>query len=281
MPSTAHISRRDHIKWGHSPPSEPTTTLVLTTKSGWYIDVRILLSPANRHLSSTSVSKPEGSILSNKEDLILEKETRSNAEENLASLGIERLDWGFAGQASSTPHPSGSGPSHSKWEHWVDSKTTLDEPPVSDEGDMFPQPDGRTLEKGRMVNPGSGVEEDYEELWSDQAIEKPPSWTDEGRLSCVVFKCEAEGFKGSIVRLGSYCQGVLRVGDGFCAERWKVASGEDVGKDEGKWIPLAKAGEGSVGCEGVLDLDDRSVTVGRGFMVDGKEWKVTEVNTDW
>jgi hypothetical protein len=276
MRPAANISRRDHIRWGNSPPSEPTTTLVLTTKSGWYVDVRILRPPSEVHLLPNTLLKSEGFIPPAIDDLSLENEPRSNTGKN---LGIERLDWGFAGQATSTPHPTGSGPSHSKWEHWVDSKTSLDDPAVSDEGDMYLQPDGRTLEKGRMVNPVSGVEEDYEEMWRDEIFGKPPSWIDGDRLSCVVWKCEAAGYKGSIVRLGPYCQGVIRVGGSFCAERWKV--GDEESEYAGKWVLLARIGEGSVGCEGALGLDDKSITIGRGFVVDEREWRVTEADTEW
>jgi hypothetical protein len=266
MPSSASISRRDYIKWGQEPASEPTSTLVLTTKSGWYIDVRILLP--NPRLNPDSVP-PE------KDDLALWKETSKHG-----SLSLERLDWGFTGQATSTPSPDGKGPRHSRWEHWVDSKTKIDDPPVSDEGYMYAREDGRTLEKGRMVNPATGVDEDYEEMWADPPVEKPAHWKDDS-LSGVVLKCEQKGIKGSIVRLGSYCQGVLRVGESICAERWTVgAEGDGVG-NVGKWVLLARLGGGEVGCERLFAERDADLRVGVAFANGGREWVVTEVDEEW
>jgi hypothetical protein len=265
MPSSAHISRRDHIKWGSSPATEPTSTLVLTTKSGWYVDVRVLLSTS---------SEPDVSISPAKDDHTLFAETSKDG-----SFGVERLDWAFAGQALSTPGEKG-GPSHSTWEHWVDSKTTLEEPPLSDQGDMFPQPDGRTLEKGRMANPATGVEEDYEELWRDQTIEKPSSWS-EGRFSCVVLKHDGKGVKGSVVRLGRYCQGVLRIDDDFTAERWLFVDGEKEFENGQGWKLLARVGKGKVGCEALIGENDDGIVATKHLHSGGREWVVSEVDDVW
>lgn len=275
---TASISRRDYIRRGTAPFSEPTSTIVLTSKSGWYIDVRILLPEprpdAGQREKLKSVFK-DGDI----DDAEYFEEAKKG------SLTTARLDWAFSGPGHSTP-AKGEEPGFSKWEHWVDSKTGLDEPPEVDEGFMYPQNDGRTLEKGGSVNPDTGEVNTYEEMWRDVPIEKPTTWPDTN-WSCVVAICDepAKQVKGCIMRLGPYCQGVKRVGGNFCAERWKYGYSDAwVG---GKWCLLARVGEGEVGCELLLSSNDdekelgRTVKIGGVLTIGGDEWKVSEIEAEW
>lgn len=114
---------------------------------------------------------------------------------------------------------------HSKWHHWVDSRNE-DAEAVTDEGDMLPQSDGTTIERGSMVNPATGKTADYEECWEDLE----PVGTSDGRQArkaCVLQLHDDENeARGMIVRLGQFCQGVIRVGKYFTVERWQWREGE-------------------------------------------------------
>ncbi|KAI0455672.1 hypothetical protein F5B21DRAFT_187945 [Xylaria acuta] len=141
------------------------------------------------------------------------------------------LDWAFAGISSSEIR---DGVRHSTWRHVVDSRTRTPET-VVDEGDIFPQDDGGTLETGRMANPATGRLTDYEEVWTDLEAEGIPEIDQnsgglvhqpEGR--CVVLElddAEREA-RGMTICLGRYCQSVVRIGDRFAAERWLWEDGE-------------------------------------------------------
>lgn len=157
-------------------------------------------------------------------------------------IPTSRLDWAFAGTSSTEllPDPSATGREivHSTWRHWVDSRYE-DAESVVDEGDMYPRPDGRTLEKGRMINPETGQMTDYEEVWVDVDSTDTTTTTSvradghgeaedggSGRKVCTVLMLEDEehSARGMVIRVGQFCQGVLRVGDGFCLERWEWAA---------------------------------------------------------
>lgn len=264
MPS-AHISRRDYIRWGNSSSSEPTSTLVLTSKTGWYVDVRILRTP-----SSSTEAGGHDSMLDCDDAKIFDGIQKE-------SLKIDRLDWAFSGQGHATP-AHGDLPAKSRWHHWVDSKTLLSEPAIEDEGFMYPQDDGRTLEKGVMVNPETGVESEYEEMWRDIPVWRPKTWN-EGSASCVVLVCEMpeRGIRGAIMRLGHWCQGVLRVGEEVWVERWRFVNEEE----RGKWCLVVRVGDGKVGCEAVFHEDDDELQVGGSVAVGGNDWKVTEICKEW
>lgn len=143
---------------------------------------------------------------------------------------------------------------------------------VKDEGDMYPQPDGRTLEKGSMVNPSTGKLTDYQEMWRDL---DPVATIHEDRdevKACVVLMLEdnAHKAKGMVVRVGQFCQGVLRIGHRFSLERWDWK-----GKEEG-WKRAVRIGDFWLPCgvateEGTLKMDGE---VKYGEFV----WKVVELS---
>ncbi|KAJ0158492.1 hypothetical protein CTA2_11462, partial [Colletotrichum tanaceti] len=192
------ISFREHIRWIPDEASEPTSTIVLTSPQRRFVDLRILKS-------APTADAAQG-----------------------ATHAAKRLEWGIAGTSSSTTLRDGDGAGdgaggqvrHSRWEHWIDSRTT-DPESAADEGDMYEQADGLTLEKGRMVNPATGEETDYEELWRDV---EPVAVVGSGgeAVECIVLRFEDEqaGARGSVVWLGRFCQGISRVGADVTAERW-------------------------------------------------------------
>lgn len=152
---------------------------------------------------------------------------------------------------------------HSVWKHWVDSRTA-DSDNVQDEGDMVDRPDGSILETGRMVNPATGRETDYEEVWWSEVSY--------GRGVCAVLKTEDEekGTRGMMVRLGRWVQGVLRVGERVSVERWVLDSQDG-------WVCRAKIGEGDGLPVGELGDGVGRLRLGGRVEVEGRGWEVVEL----
>ncbi|OIW25695.1 hypothetical protein CONLIGDRAFT_708394 [Coniochaeta ligniaria NRRL 30616] len=193
----ADISLRESIRWLPDSPSEPTSTVVLTSPDKHFVDVRILLP----------LDHPQG---------ILTK---------------DQLDWAFAGRSESAPREMEAEANdngerircgtHSVWKHWVDSRTREAEG-VVDEGDMVDLPGGRTLETGSMVNPATGRVTGYEEVWGSGA----PLGGMEGVV--VVLRTEDGecGRRGVVVRVAQYVQGILRDGDRVMVQRREWREGD-------------------------------------------------------
>ncbi|KAK1511617.1 hypothetical protein CABS01_07575 [Colletotrichum abscissum] len=241
------ISFREHIRWIPDEASEPTSTIVLTSPQRRFVDLRILKqTPTVDGVQDTH--------------------------------GIERLEWGIAGTSSSSTRTDDQGAEvrHSRWEHWIDSRTTEPEN-AADEGDMYERPDGLTLEKGRMVNPATGAETDYEELWRDvEPVTVPPvgAVAEGGEapkgVECVVLKHEDEtgGARGMVVWLGRFCQGISRVGEEVAAERWEWKEGEG-------WRRTVRIGDRALPCE-VLLMTGAALSVGTHVVHEEVVWDVLE-----
>lgn len=167
------------------------------------------------------------------------------------SRDLDKLEWAFAGVSSSEQRTDGDGKqiSHSIWRHWVDSRTRNAES-VVDEGDMVTIPDGTTLETGRMVNPATGVQTDYEEVW--ESVEALPGVDmaapdrAQGVFCAVVRLDEPSGRRGMVIRLGQFCQGIL-VGDDVHVERWEWT-------EEGGWQTTFSVG---------LEVEELHSVIGR------------------
>lgn len=236
------ISTREHIRWGTDPASEPTSTLVLTSPGRHFVDIRIL------------------------------KTALPNKGFNHASLlPRSSIDWAFGGTSSSSlisPNKS-----RAVFKHWVDSRSKDPEKEIVDEGDMVPHPTDRnlTVETGKMVNPATGIETEYEEVWRDEEV------AEAARLLVLRLHDDDSGKRGMFVRLGRYAQGVLRVGNSFTAERWEMDE-----KDERQWKRLFEAGdEGVDSLDGILERIDKIHRVGDELRLDGGvggKWTVIEAN---
>ncbi len=243
-----------------SPPNEPTSTLVLTSYTSYYVDVRILTSALSEAFAS---SDPQHNI----------------------------VEWAFAGKSytttttrsgSSAGQDLGEPSNHVVWEHWIDSKPTNS---VADEGDMYIQPNGDVLERGIQKDPLSGeVVGEYEELWTDLPVETVPAEDidsdSDKKMSVVIIRTEDGGEKvtGMVVRVGRVCQGVMTTPDGrgLDVERWKYVEKEgEGGEGKGGWRPEVKVGVGMMPClmtfKGVL-LTERMQVPGSGGL-----WRVVEV----
>lgn len=226
MPREPNISIRDYIYWKGSYATEPTSTLVLTSPGSKYLDIRILKPPT----ASDPALPNEGGPMS-------------------------RLEWAFAGTTRSSTVPApGYSPqpthiTHSIWEHWVSSRVAWGATPAADEGDMYPQADGRTLELGTMVNPATGVLTPYEEMWRDVAA--VATGADKVKY-CVVITMDdpVHRARGMVVRIGQWCQGLLKIGDETTVERWEYVAGETKEGEvaEGDWTRCVRLGQRFLPC---------------------------------
>ncbi|KAG4280369.1 hypothetical protein FPRO06_11702 [Fusarium proliferatum] len=179
----------------------------------------------------------------------------------LKPLPLSRLDWAIAGTTVSTkiPDPEGNLTSHSTFHQWISSRT-LD----SDAGFMYPQPNDLTLEKGSMVNPDTGIDTAYEELWHDAT---PTAVPGEPAVRALVLQTEDEknGVRGSVVRLGCYAQGLIRVGEHISLERWEWKDG---------WKRAIRMGDAELPIQKILG--EEALREGDTVDVGGREWKVIE-----
>lgn len=189
-------------------------------------------------------------------------------------LPLERLDWAIAGTTISEPAvaPTGEPIRRSTFGHWVSSRDA-DPTGVSDVGDMYPQEDGTTLEKGEMVNPATGRATAYDELWTDRLA--PTS------DAIAVLRVDDGAVKGLVVWIGQLCQALVRDGDeGIALERWeKTEGGDDDDDDDGTWTRTVRMGSSSrkLPCE---DMLTGKVTLERDGAVacQGDMWQVIELS---
>lgn len=99
----------------------------------------------------------------------------------------------------------------------------MDVEAATDAGYMYPvQTDGDdelVLEKGTMINPETGLQTEYEEVWIEREVDPVPGGED-SQVVVLDFDRGVE-HRGRIVRVGKLCQGLLRVTDEVVAERWE------------------------------------------------------------
>lgn len=138
---------------------------------------------------------------------------------------------------------------------------------------MYPQPDGtHTLEKGRMVNPATGAVGEYEEMWEDLL----PTTTDDAKRWSVVVVLDdrVHGAKGMVVRVGGWCQGIVKVGGEVCVERWRFDKGDEEGR-KGEWKRVVRLGRLFLPCS--LTFEPERVREGSKVVYGDFEWWVEEL----
>lgn len=173
---------------------------------------------------------------------------------------------------------------------------------------MYVMADGRTLEKGMMAHPLTGEFGVYEEVWrdvevieageggikqADEVVEKGKEkiasgdrvdgGNDKGgdgkggsdgerKKRCIVLTLsddKRDDIRGMAIRLGQFCQGVLRSGDYFAIERW-------IWHESGGWKREVNMGDHWVPC-GLLTADGDKIPEVGGTVVFGDfSWTVAE-----
>ncbi|KAF2097542.1 hypothetical protein NA57DRAFT_77798 [Rhizodiscina lignyota] len=225
-----HISIRKHICWdphNGGVPSEPTSTVVLTSARSFYVDVRMLKANEAGQTSTEA-----------------------------GSSSFRGLDWAFAGMSTTLRSPiAGDAAEIMEWQHWIDSKHSTQESGnvVRDVGRCFPQPNGDTQELGKMVNPDTGLETEYEELWG--ALEIQSTEVDTDRKIAVVLQTSekqedgknAAVCKGLVVRVGQFIQGLAVIDGHVTVERWAYD------KYRREWNEVVRLGCAKLPCSKLFD----------------------------
>ena len=242
---------------------EPTSTLVLTTAKRTFIDIRIFLAALD---NNTSYANPDSA--------------GTTAVASLQTLGPHPLpqsavDWAMVGTSFSAIHAEGQ-PWHARWEHWIDSRSPLGSTPAAaDEGFMFPQDGRRTLEKGSMVNPESGRLEDYEEMWFDPDVQVIPGKGESAKRWCVVLRLDQGDWKGAVVRVGQFVQGMIMGPNELCLERWEFDLDGEVEGRRADWRRSLRVGDRYLPCA-VTWSDVENLEVGHEVKHSEVVWKVEE-----
>jgi hypothetical protein len=225
------ISRRHGIAWSSEPMIEPTSTLVLSSPSGLFVDVRIILKEPLAGVPSNPRTLPH--VLTGPRPF------QPNSE-------FKALEWGIAGKASyeSTTTSVGESKRTGQWTHWIDSRTVQ---PALDSGDIEPREDGSALETGTMEHPETGVMTPYSEVWVHETVgvapqEKSARKRAKGTYLVVQRDDESRGIRGRIAWAGKYCQGVVREGEKVVVERWEFDNSTHGGI--GEWVRTWRTGDG-------------------------------------
>lgn len=143
-------------------------------------------------------------------------------------------EWAFAGEKMHLED------GRCQWSHLVDSRATdKGTAAMPDVGQCQTLPNGDELESGEMINPTSGKLEAYQEVWRDEVV-PAGSWVTVLQLRRVASEGpegDGDDVRGIFIRIGFWCQGVLRAAHGVVAARWQfdgswrkvVNYGDDVG----------------------------------------------------
>ncbi|KAL9049944.1 MAG: hypothetical protein Q9206_005290 [Seirophora lacunosa] len=234
MTNLPSISLRKHYRKVPGEPSEPTSTIVLTSPNRSYVDIRAFKKP--------DLSNP--------------------------------VQWAFAGTSESVRDSNGR--CFSTWHHWIDSQT---DDPALDRGEMITQDDGDVLEKGTTVDPDTGEEESYEELWTDLPLASG-SASEHARI-CVVLRTEEveNGTKGMVIRIGEWCQGILKKNGAISVERrQRLENGETNTQAEKQNTTTLRSGPDVLPCKQILGLEEK-LEPGTKIACGASTWKVIEVST--
>lgn len=187
---------------------------------------------------------------------------------------LDILEWAFAGKSHTSKEATSDGvtqPQHSVWEHWIDSKSNN---PSVDEGDMWLQPNGDILERGFQSHPFTGTQCEYEELWGDLEVVVVG---EEGKRVSVALKVEDDvsSTRGLVVRVGNWCQGILKIGDEITVERWHSKLPQHSAKSKlSDWIREMKIGHGALPCEATFNIKD--IEEDAFILSNDLQWKVIE-----
>lgn len=226
--------------------AETTSTIVLKSKKSYYVDIRIYKDALGKRSVSLPVDYP-----------------------------MTALKWAFAGKSQMTKGKTESDvftPQHSIWEHWVDSKSN---DLLVDEGDLWPQPNGDVLKIGKRLHPTTGLECEYEESWGDIMVEVVG---DEKELVSIALVMEdsSRNAKGMVVRIGTYCQGILKIGEELTVERWKWSDANQHGAKD--WSCTIRIGRGLLPCDIAINkpMIDKDTFIESGDF----QWRVVE-NYHW
>jgi Protein HRI1 len=264
--SAATISCRHGIAWASNTITEPTSTIVLSSPSGLFVDIRLTL---NESMSISYVDEASKTILPKQPSV------RPNSD-------FLALEWAFAGKATYSSAAE-SGKRTATWDHWIDSKSEV---PDGDSGELKSREDGTIVETGSMKHPETGIVTPYTEIWVDEEVETAQQEQDlktTAKGSYVVVQCQSHDTqtRGLIVWAGGYCQGIVRNGKQVEVERWEY---DENGKGgHGEWVRMWRSdGDLTLPCGWILKQAENlrqgiALSIPNLGTKDGK-WIVTETD---
>ena len=134
---------------------------------------------------------------------------------------------------------------------------------------MYEQENGDVLECGQNIDADTGEVKKYEELWHDVGVQLVGQ---EKHHVCVVLMADdkSHNTKGMIIRVGNWCQGILKVGEETTVERWQWSHGD-------QWQIVAKLGQKSLICE--TTFHGTSLEIGKVIRHHDLDWKTVELYT--
>jgi hypothetical protein len=250
------VSARRGIARGFAAAYEDTATLVLTSRTSWFVDIRFALG-----------QDPTGGAsywaFAGKSEVTFPGEGRK---------GDRRGDgWRGGGEIVEIPCLA-----HCVWEHEIDSKG----PGETDEGDLYLLANGQVIEVGVSTSGPSGKLEMYKEYWTEVETNED--------VSCVVCRTEEgvehEKGRGMMIRVGRHCQGIFQrqggsvdehgpVG-GVLVERWYKS------EESGAWAKDWRSNTGhDKGGDVVMPskwVCEQGRKMGDAVELSGRTWRVVE-----
>ncbi|KAL6249864.1 hypothetical protein RBB50_003720 [Rhinocladiella similis] len=227
------VEIRRGLSFDYDPPTENHSVIVLTAPSGKYVDVRF---------ASGSRDKYEGI-------------KKSDTFNGFATAGLS-TSW-LPGGTDSCPEYDCV--AHVKWEHPIDSSREFG----TDGADMYLLSNGDVMEVGFLTI--NGKTKMFKEYWLEATLSSPtPSFL----VVETVNEQSGESAKGLIIRIDTYCQGILQTDAEFFVERWQVQENGEWAKD-----PKSSSGVEKLPCEWAM-----AATTKLGDLIEfgGREWRVVE-----
>lgn len=182
---------------------------------------------------------------------------------------LERASAGTFHSSTNTDQRGLARHEHSVWKHWIDSRT--DKPSIH-KGVVSSLSDCIVHENGNYIHPVTGVECEQAEIWSDDRIQYVG---EENTKVSMVLKVDNEerNARGLVVRVGQYCQGILKEGAQLTVERWNwIYHPRSI--FGGWWDCEVRIGDGSLPCDQVTNIGGfrNGETIQSGAL----EWRVIE-----
>jgi hypothetical protein len=298
--SPPNISTRTFIQWLPDPPSEPTSTEVLTSRQKFFVDIRILkdsdgIDWAFAGRSESHKDEASGNTSTRWHHMVDSRFLGAESVVDQAEMMPEDPESGIALEKGSMVNPA-TGVEAAYVEGWRETGVKyvpeplspvpgiVDEPTRHVHADLERQLESRGVKiyacdpnlrrLMRIAHPLLQEEPQVIEHAND-GIQFEEGFTRLRHLvACCVLQHEndARQSRGTVIRVGQFCQGVLRVGDEFAAERWEWT-------EQGGWRKVFASGSSKLNmpCDVACHLAVRKLRVGNEVVYGpGEIWQCVE-----
>ncbi|GAA5923207.1 hypothetical protein JCM1841_005930 [Sporobolomyces salmonicolor] len=235
------VSTRISIRWPPAPPTDDQAVCVIQGRSGFFLDLRI----------TRTVEQGSG-----------EKDCE--------------VTWATAGWKEVLPARGEEGQEHvrARFTPVIDSRRPLASSPSTappsedtsaepDEGTFTPLPNGDVLETGSMLNPDTGLVQEYEEIWRRWPLQAGKG---KGKVEVIILESRSTRGRAFLGRVGDYEIGMEDAERGFGVVR-RV-------RREGEWETVC-CNEAGLGLPAV-PLEMAAWEQGSTVELGGRIWEVVE-----